>query len=34
VDVDALRELSWNGIPCELRPTCWRLLLGYMPPNK
>jgi hypothetical protein len=34
VDLDALRELSWNGIPGELRPQCWRLLLGYVPPNK
>jgi len=33
VDLDALRELSWGGIPPTLRPTCWRLLLGYMPPN-
>eukprot|EP00775_Hariotina_reticulata_P005089 gene5089-5330_t len=34
VDLDALRELSWSGIPHELRPVCWRLLLGYLPPNK
>lgn len=34
VDVDALRELAWSGIPPDLRPTCWRLLLGYLPPNK
>lgn len=34
VDLDALRELSWSGIPQELRPTCWKLLLGYLPPNK
>ncbi|KAF6259561.1 rab-GTPase-TBC domain-containing protein [Scenedesmus sp. NREL 46B-D3] len=34
VDLDALRELSWSGIPQELRPVCWRLLLGYLPPNK
>mmetsp|Transcript_12651 Transcript_12651/g.27372 ORF Transcript_12651/g.27372 Transcript_12651/m.27372 type:complete len:433 (+) Transcript_12651:156-1454(+) len=34
VDIDALRELCWNGIPPDLRPTCWRLLLGYLPPAK
>jgi hypothetical protein len=34
VDLDALRELSWSGIPPALRPTCWRLLLGYLPPNR
>ena len=34
VDTDALRELCWSGIPPDLRPVCWRLLLGYLPPNK
>jgi hypothetical protein len=34
VDLDALRELSWSGVPPELRPLCWRLLLGYLPPNR
>eukprot|EP00879_Flechtneria_rotunda_P004453 GHRR01004704.1.p1 GENE.GHRR01004704.1~~GHRR01004704.1.p1 ORF type:complete len:208 (+),score=72.30 GHRR01004704.1:301-924(+) len=34
IDLDALRELSWSGIPQELRPVCWRLLLGYLPPNR
>ncbi|GBG85093.1 hypothetical protein CBR_g39554 [Chara braunii] len=33
VDLDKLRELAWNGIPPALRPPCWRLLLGYAPPN-
>eukprot|EP00899_Mesostigma_viride_P003315 jgi/Mesvir1/12985/Mv05995-RA.1 len=33
VDLYALRELSWSGIPAPLRPECWRLLLGYQPPN-
>lgn len=31
VDLPKLRELSWNGIPSELRPIVWPLLLGYMP---
>ena len=34
VDLDALRELSWNGIPLDLRPDVWRLLSGYLPPAK
>ena len=34
VDIEALRELAWSGIPPNLRPLCWRLLLGYLPPNK
>jgi hypothetical protein len=34
VDLDALRKLAWGGIPAEVRPDCWRLLLGYMPPAK
>lgn len=33
VDLDTLRELAWSGIPAHLRPDCWRLLLGYLPPN-
>lgn len=31
VDLAKLRELSWNGIPAELRPIVWPLLLGYVP---
>jgi hypothetical protein len=34
VDIEQLRELSWSGIPPEFRPVCWRLLLGYVPPNR
>ena len=34
VDLEALRELAWSGIPAELRPACWQLLLGYLPPNR
>jgi hypothetical protein len=33
VDLEKLRELAWSGIPPQLRPMCWRLLLGYLPPN-
>jgi len=34
VDLDALRKLAWSGIPPDIRPECWKLLLGYMPPAK
>jgi len=34
VDLDALKELAWSGVPSDLRPTCWQLLLGYLPPNR
>lgn len=34
VDLDALRELAWSGVPSDLRPVCWQLLLGYLPPNR
>lgn len=34
VDLEALRELCWSGIPHDLRPICWQLLLGYLPPNR
>ncbi|KAJ9701645.1 hypothetical protein PVL29_006841 [Vitis rotundifolia] len=33
VILETLRELSWSGIPPYMRPTIWRLLLGYAPPN-
>lgn len=28
-----LRKLSWSGIPDQLRPVAWQLLLGYCPCN-
>ena len=34
VDLDALRKLSWSGIPSQFRTIVWQLLLGYMPANK
>ncbi|QHN99078.1 TBC1 domain family member 22B [Arachis hypogaea] len=33
VILDKLRELAWSGVPDDMRPTVWRLLLGYAPPN-
>ncbi|KAI8899316.1 rab-GTPase-TBC domain-containing protein [Globomyces pollinis-pini] len=33
VDFDQLRKLSWPGIPEEIRPTVWKLLMGYLPAN-
>lgn len=34
VDLNALRKLSWNGVPNEFRAMVWQLLLGYLPTNK
>lgn len=33
VILERLRELAWSGVPPYMRPTVWRLLLGYAPPN-
>ncbi|KAK3017656.1 hypothetical protein RJ639_003273 [Escallonia herrerae] len=33
VILEKLREIAWSGVPPYLRPTVWRLLLGYAPPN-
>mmetsp|Transcript_20086 Transcript_20086/g.24831 ORF Transcript_20086/g.24831 Transcript_20086/m.24831 type:complete len:364 (+) Transcript_20086:159-1250(+) len=33
VDLRALRNLSWNGIPDMYRPLAWKILLGYLPAN-
>lgn len=30
-DLHSLRAQSWHGIPAELRPVVWKLLLGYLP---
>lgn len=32
VDLAALREASWSGVPAELRPAVWRLLCAYAHP--
>jgi hypothetical protein len=34
VDISKLRKLSWNGIPANLRPVVWQMLLGYVPTNR
>ncbi|KAJ3558015.1 hypothetical protein NM688_g1153 [Phlebia brevispora] len=31
VNMAQLRKLSWNGVPPDLRPIAWPLLLGYLP---
>lgn len=31
IDLSALRKLAWNGVPEEIRPMVWQLLLGYLP---
>ena len=33
LSIDALRELSWSGVPAEIRPITWQLLSGYLPAN-
>ena len=33
IDIDALRQIAWNGIPTEHRPQIWKILLGYLPTN-
>lgn len=33
VDLDALKKLSWNGIPESVRTTTWQILSGYLPAN-
>ena len=34
IDTNALRKVSWNGVPSEMRSMVWQVLLGYMPTNK
>jgi len=31
VNIGELRKLAWAGIPRDLRPMAWQLLLGYLP---
>lgn len=31
VNIAELRKLGWAGVPTELRPLTWQLLLGYVP---
>ena len=31
ISLSALKEVSWSGVPGDLRPTVWRLLTGAMP---
>ncbi|KAK0485735.1 rab-GTPase-TBC domain-containing protein [Armillaria novae-zelandiae] len=31
VNIAELRKLAWAGIPDDLRPIAWQLLLGYLP---
>lgn len=33
IDLQKLKKMAWNGIPEELRPLSWQLLIGYLPPN-
>ncbi|CAK9785547.1 unnamed protein product [Cutaneotrichosporon oleaginosum] len=31
VDIGALKRLAWSGVPEEVRPVVWQLLLNYLP---
>lgn len=33
LDLEALRQLSWSGVPSSMRATVWGLLSGYLPAN-
>ncbi|KAJ5929331.1 hypothetical protein N7454_007179 [Penicillium verhagenii] len=33
VSLTELRDLAWSGVPEEVRPMTWQLVLGYLPPN-
>ncbi|KAJ3102179.1 GTPase-activating protein [Phlyctochytrium planicorne] len=33
VDLEQLKKLSWMGIPEEIRPMVWKILMGYVPAN-
>ena len=33
INLQELRQLSWNGIPKPHRPIVWKLLIGYLPAN-
>lgn len=34
VDLAALRDASWSGIPAQYRSVAWQVLLGYLPANR
>eukprot|EP01112_Ceratiomyxa_fruticulosa_P000360 TRINITY_DN10325_c0_g1_i1.p1 TRINITY_DN10325_c0_g1~~TRINITY_DN10325_c0_g1_i1.p1 ORF type:complete len:595 (-),score=114.07 TRINITY_DN10325_c0_g1_i1:87-1871(-) len=34
VNLSALKKLSWYGIPKEYRAFVWKLLMGYLPPDR
>lgn len=31
IDLSVLRSLAWKGVPADLRPVVWPILLGYLP---
>ncbi|CCH61151.1 hypothetical protein TBLA_0E00900 [Henningerozyma blattae CBS 6284] len=33
INLQDLREISWNGVPKPQRATVWKLLVGYLPVN-
>lgn len=33
IDLEGLKKLSWSGIPDEIRPMVWKLLMGLISVN-
>jgi len=33
LNLEGLRETCWKGIPDEIRPLVWKILIGYLPRN-
>jgi len=33
LNLEGLRETCWKGIPDEIRPLAWKILIGYLPRN-
>ncbi|KAA0199047.1 TBC1 domain family member 22A [Fasciolopsis buskii] len=34
IELSTLRQLSWSGVPGDLRPTVWKLLCDYLPASQ
>lgn len=33
IDMQELKKLVWRGIPDRFRAICWKLMMGYLPPD-
>lgn len=34
IDLKILKDKAWHGIPDKFRAITWKILFGYLPPNK